>query len=123
MSTPRDPRVLLDDILRAAGGIERVLVGKVVADYQWDEDLQSIVERRFTIIGEALKRLDRFSPELFQRIPNARDIVDFRNVLAHGYETIDHRAVWEAARDDLPELIAVVASMLTELDRAGSDSP
>ncbi|HEV7671313.1 MAG TPA: HepT-like ribonuclease domain-containing protein [Thermoanaerobaculia bacterium] len=116
MSTQRDPRALLDDILRSAAGIERVLAEKTLVDYQSDEDLQSIVERRFTIIGEALKRLERTDIDLFREIPDARDIVDFRNVLAHGYEVVDHQAVWAAAREDLLRLVAAVTPMLARLE-------
>ncbi len=118
MSTPRDPRALLDDILRAAAGIERVVAGKTLAYYESDEDLQSILERRFTIIGEALKRLERADAALFREIPAARDIIDFRNVLAHGYEVVDPKTVWEAALEDLPKLVAAVVPMLEKLDRA-----
>ncbi|HXU30324.1 MAG TPA: HepT-like ribonuclease domain-containing protein [Thermoanaerobaculia bacterium] len=115
MSTQRDPRTLLDDIRQAAAGIERVVVGKTLTDYESDEDLQSIVERRFTIIGEALKRLERTDAALFREIPGARDIIDFRNVLAHGYEMVNHRTVWDAALEDLPKLVAAVVPLLEKL--------
>jgi uncharacterized protein with HEPN domain len=117
MSTQRDPRALLHDILRAAAGIKRVVSGKTLDDYESDEDLQSILERRFTIIGEALRRLERTDAALFREIPDARDIIDFRNVLAHGYEVVNTRTVWSAALEDLPRLVAAVIPMLDRLDR------
>jgi uncharacterized protein with HEPN domain len=39
------------------------------------------------------------------------EIIAFGNVLIHGYATINHQIVWDALRDDLPQL----QTMLTQL--------
>ena len=52
------------------------------------------VERKLEVIGEALNQLSKRSPELAQRVPHWREIIGFRNVLIHGYATIDHARVW-----------------------------
>lgn len=64
----------------------------------------SAVERQFEIIGEALKRLSRVNPDLAQRVPDLREIVNFRNLLIHGYAAIDHAQVWRIAETLLPAL-------------------
>jgi len=39
--------------------------------------------REFIIIGEALRVISQQAPDLFNRIPEARQIIDFRNLLTH----------------------------------------
>lgn len=38
-----------------------------------------------------------------------------RNVLSHGYATIDHRRVFDAATRKVPALAAIIAKLLDEL--------
>jgi uncharacterized protein with HEPN domain len=65
----------------------------------WDATI-----RQFEIIGEALKNLlqnDSFcisAPRYF------RKIVDFRNVITHGYFGIDSQEVWDMVRCKIGEL-------------------
>ena len=56
--------------------------------------LRSAVERQFGIIGEALSRLAKDSPEVVARIPDHGKIIGFRNILVHGYASVDDRIVW-----------------------------
>ncbi|MBK7898523.1 MAG: DUF86 domain-containing protein [Azonexus sp.] len=108
----RDPRLYLVDIGQAAKLVEEFVHGKTLDEFRTDAMLRSAVERQFEIIGEAINQLSRVAPELAARIPDARRIVDFRNVLAHGYATVDGRVVWHATQTSLPQLQATVADML-----------
>ena len=74
----------LYDIRKAAAAIFRFVRGKTFDDYEQDELLQSGVERKFEIIGEALNRVRRENPKLLDTIREYRNIVSFRNILAHG---------------------------------------
>jgi uncharacterized protein with HEPN domain len=76
------------------------------------------VERQFEIIGEALNRLSKVSPDLAQDVPNLREIIGFRNILIHGYASVDHGRVWQIVVDLAPELKLVVSGLL---ERLGSD--
>jgi uncharacterized protein with HEPN domain len=42
------------------------------------------------VCGEALNQLYRIAPAVAEKIPHARDIIGFRNILAHGYAELDH---------------------------------
>jgi len=82
-------RKYLFDIQRAADRITRFCIGKEFQQYQPVELLRSAVERQFEIIGEALSRLAQNNPEISARIPECRRIIAFRNILIHGYATVD----------------------------------
>ncbi|MFL5259174.1 MAG: DUF86 domain-containing protein [Hyphomicrobiales bacterium] len=116
----RNPLVVLWDARNSAQTIGRFLAGKAIEDYLADDLIRSAVERQFEILGEALARLARYHPEIAARIPDLRQAIGFRNVLSHGYDIVDPVRVWEAARDDLPALLANLSALITELDPAGS---
>ncbi|MGI8815584.1 MAG: HepT-like ribonuclease domain-containing protein [Pseudonocardia sp.] len=88
-----------------------------MADYELDELVRSAVERQLEIVGEALNQLAKIDPQRAARVPELRQIVDFRNVLIHGYAAVDDALVWRAAADKLPALRIVVQALLEE-DRA-----
>ena len=111
-----DPRVLLTDIEQAGADIESFTDGMDTAAYAADARTQAAVERKFEIIGEAVNRLQKLHPNLADRIPEVRKIVDFRNVLAHGYDHVLPELVWDYAQNHLPQLRRIVNMLLVELD-------
>ncbi len=86
--------------------------GMTEADFVADRKTQRATERSFEIIGEALTRLARSFPEIAERIPEYRRVIDFRNVLAHGYDVVDPRLVFDLATTRLPTLIATMRSAI-----------
>ncbi|TAK86065.1 MAG: DUF86 domain-containing protein [Betaproteobacteria bacterium] len=106
------------DIHRAAESIEAFCRGKNFADYRTDELLQAAVERKFGIIGEALARLHAEDPETASRVPEYRKIIAFRNIIVHGYASVDERIVWGVIEADLSALRTAVASLLAEASAA-----
>jgi uncharacterized protein with HEPN domain len=74
--------------------------------------LRSAVERQFEIIGEALSRLAKDDPQVAAAIPDHGKIIGFRNVLIHGYATVDDRIVWGVIENHLAPLRAAVAGLL-----------
>ena len=91
-------RAPLYDILAAATAIRRFTAGRSFGDYRNDELLRSGVERKFEVMGEALNRIKREDPGVLERIRQHRDIISFRNILAHRYDAIDDRIVWPSSR-------------------------
>jgi len=102
----------LHDIREAARAIKGFALGKGLEDYKADELLRSGVERKFEIIGEALSRLARDAPDVLKRIRDHRDIISFRNILAHGYDNIDELIVWGIIEEDLDHLLEDVNELL-----------
>ena len=106
----------LHDVSQAARAVKTFLRGRTFDQYVADEQLRSAVERKFEIMGEALNRIRRDSPDILQRIREHRDIISFRNILVHGYDTIDDRIVWDVVQDDLDNLLHDVEAFLKASD-------
>ena len=96
----------LNDILVNANEIREFVDGMEFENYISDRKTQSAVERKFEIIGEALNRIGRIDGELLEKIRDYRNIISFRNILAHGYDSVDERVVWGIIEADLDNLIS-----------------
>lgn len=105
-------RKYLYDIREAASAIKAFVAGQSFYDYMADELLRSGVERKFEIIGEALNRIKRDDPPVLERIRDHRNIISFRNILIHGYDSIDDRIVWDIIEEDLERLLQDVNRLL-----------
>lgn len=109
---PLDAKAYLADIRVATDRIAAFTSGKSFEDYQADDLLRSAVERQFEIVGEALRKLADLDPPLAARIPEYRRIIAFRNVLVHGYASVDNWLVWGIVENKLPDLRAAIASLI-----------
>lgn len=80
---------------------------------------QDAVLRRLETLSDATGKL---SPELKARHPNLkwRQMVDFRNAIAHGYLNVDPNIVWDVIVSYLPEVLAMVESELGSSTIPGS---
>lgn len=103
---------LLLDVLEAAQSILKNTSAKSLKEYAADRFFRRAVEREFEIIGEALNRLERVDLETSGKISELRRIVDFRNRIIHGYDTIDDIVVWGVIENHLPLLEREVSTLL-----------
>jgi len=103
------------DASQAAERIARFTVDRDFDGYMADELSRAAVERQFEIVGEALGRLAREAPEIAAQIPDLGRIIAFRNMLIHGYASVDHVRVWGVIVGQLPQLRAVL-SRLSDAD-------
>lgn len=110
----RDPRAYLWDVREAAAAILEFMAGKTFEDYTNDRMLRSAVERQFEIIGEALNQLCKIEPQWADRIPDVPQIIAFRNVLIHGYASVNDLTVWRTIDESLPTLYEIVSGLLDE---------
>ena len=109
-----DAAKLIWDAQQALQRIKRFVACKDFAAYQSDELLRSAVERQFEILGEALNQLSRLDPNMAEKIPELPRIVAFRNILIHGYASVDDRLVWGVVESRLEPLLDVIAALLSE---------
>lgn len=108
----RDARAFLWDVQQAVIAIQAFTQGMDSTSYSDSALVRSAVERQFEIIGEALNRLSKISPTIAQEVPNLREIIGLRNILIHGYASIDHGRIWHTAEHLVPKLRLVVTALL-----------
>lgn len=104
----------LYDILNAIMEIESFFNdgSKEFANYQNDLRTKRAVERNIEIIGEALSRILRHDETII--ISNSRKIVDARNRIIHGYESVSDEIIWGIIIRHLPILQAEIQTFLDE---------
>ena len=113
----RNPNSFLWDARKSADTILSFVAGISEEQYLANEMLQAAVERHFVIIGEALGRLAKLSPEISLHIPYLARAVAFRNVLVHAYEIVKPQTVWLIIQEDVPKLRNAIDALLTELEQ------
>jgi uncharacterized protein with HEPN domain len=99
-----ESRKYLWDASQAVDRITRFVAGKTFQDYQADDLVRSAVERQFEIIGESLAQLRTADAETATSVPELARTVAFRNLLIHGYATVDDNIVWGVIEGSLPQL-------------------
>lgn len=102
----RDPGKWLEDILTEGRDALEFLAQKSPEDYLADKALRAMVERKLFVVGEAVSQLKNQFPEVAGMLPDVREIIGFRNLLAHGYFALNHRRVYDIALSSLPVLLA-----------------
>lgn len=67
-------------------------------------------ERLFEIIGEATRCLIAEQSDI--PISNTDKIIGMRNIIAHGYDVVNYRVLWQAWLDHIPVLKAEVEGLM-----------
>ncbi len=81
-------------------------------EYQDNKLLRRGIEREIEIIGEAINRILKIDREI--QIENARQIVDTRNWVIHGYDKVDDVIIWGIVSNHLPKLKKEIEDLLGE---------
>jgi uncharacterized protein with HEPN domain len=102
----------LYDVLKACEAILAFIRNKTFADYDTDLMLRSAIERQLMIVGEALNKARQLDGTIEEHIPEKRDIVRLRNIIAHGYAIVENATVWGILQADLPKLHEQVQRLL-----------
>lgn len=103
----------LEDIIQSIDEIEMFLPEKKnFYEFQKDLKARKAIERNIEIIGEAISRILKVHPEI--RITSARKIVDTRNRIIHGYDSVSEDIIWSIIISDLVALREEVAALLNE---------
>ena len=109
-----DIRRFLYDIRIASEALIEFARGRSLDNYQDDLLLRSGVERQLEIIGEALNQASKIDPNLAEEITGFRQIINLRNVIVHGYASIENETIWGILQNDLPALHEQVRKLLDE---------
>lgn len=104
----------LYDILNSINEIESYFVEtpKMFEIYQNDLKTKRAIERNIEIIGEAMSRILKENNSI--EISNSRKIVDVRNRIIHGYDSVSDDVIWGIVIKNLPVLKTEVSQLLNE---------
>ena len=104
----------LYDILNAINEIDSFFLDtpRQFSAFQNDTKTRRAVERNVEIIGEAMKRILQKDKSL--ELSNSRKIVDTRNRIIHGYDSVSDEIIWDIAISHLPPLKSEVEKLLNE---------
>lgn len=102
----------LYDILNSIQEIESYFeeTPKIYEVYQNDLRTRRAIERNIEIIGEAMSRILKESNDI--QISNSRKIVDVRNRIIHGYDSVSDDVIWGIVIKNLPILKQEVEILL-----------
>lgn len=81
-------------------------------DFQKDLKTKRAVERNIEIIGEAMTRILKAEPNI--KISDTRKIVDTRNRIIHGYNSVSEDILWGIIIRNLPTLDKEVKELLSD---------
>ncbi len=100
----REIKTWLFDIISAITEIDSFFEEekKVFEIYSKDIKTKRAVERNIEIIGEAVKRIIDKDGKI--NLTNAQKIVDTRNRIIHGYDTVSDDVIWGIIINHLPKL-------------------
>ena len=108
----RNPKKYLYDIVNCSEFVLQLTKEKTVDDYKNDRVFRSALERELQVIGEAMLQLDHISPETVEKISEHRNIIGFRHVLVHGYDSLDPDTVWNVVEIKIEILLNQAKELL-----------
>ncbi len=77
-------------------------------------------------IGETLKNVDNLTDRKFLSVfyPDVqwKNIVGLRNIISHEYLDTDHEEIFNIVKDDLPELLPIIESIIKDVEYGKHDA-
>lgn len=106
-------RTWLSDIKQAIEEVNLFLPEKRdFFEFRNDLKTRRAIERNVEIIGEAVSRILKMDPYI--QIKNSRKIVDTRNRIIHGYDSVSEEIIWSIVVRDLPKLEIEINNLLED---------
>lgn len=107
--------VYLYDIRQAILELESYFVGYNMRFEVFEKDYlrRSAVERKAEIMGEAINRIMKLKNDF--PIPNARAIIDTRNRIIHGYDSVKPEFLWSLVIRHIPNLKTDIERIISDL--------
>ena len=103
------------DMVEAIKKIHKFTLGMTEDDYFENELLQSAVERKLEILGEAARRI---SVEFQAEHPEIDwwNMIGLRNVIVHRYDQVRQDMIWRIIQNVLPNLLNLLEPSLPPID-------
>jgi len=111
MPMNKNIKIYLEDIERSISEIFGFLPEeRNFFEFQKDLKTRKAVERNIEIIGEAMNRILKIDPQF--PIDASRKIVDTRNRISHGYDSVSEDVLWLIVVNYLPHLEKQIKELL-----------
>lgn len=104
----------LHDALMACREIQEMTESVSEDEFLVDRKTKLSVWKLLEIIGEALRQAEQIDPVSVYEIPNLRDIIDTRNRITHGYDSVSFPIIWRIARVEIPNLQVTLAELMQD---------
>jgi len=123
----RDDRVSLVDMLVYAEEAIEILGNTSQEEIANNRVMQLALQRLVEIVGEAARRVSKNTQEQHEEIA-WREIIGMRNRLAHAYDRVGLKVLWEVIVEDFPPLVELLENIVgrdpdrSELPLTATDS-
>jgi uncharacterized protein with HEPN domain len=107
----RDPTVRLLHMRDFAQKALDLTEGKSREELEQDEVLLLAVTHLLELVGEAAAHVPPEAQDNYPSIPWPK-IVSMRNRLIHGYDNVDIAILWDALKENIPELLRELEAAL-----------
>ncbi|UOQ87162.1 HepT-like ribonuclease domain-containing protein [Gracilibacillus salinarum] len=107
----REPRVFLEDIYTAAIKIKTYTDGLSFDDFIDNDLVSDAVLKNILVIGEATKNIPEPTQKENPQI-EWRKMAGMRDMMIHGYFSINYQIVWDVVQNKIPELIKEIKKLL-----------
>jgi len=114
LSTPRDYKLYLHDILDSCKKIGQYTEGCNLESFKSDPKTLDAVARNLEIIGEADKNVLQEVRNLNPQI-DWKKVTGLRIILAHAYFGVDAEIIWDIIQNELPNLRSGIEKMLASI--------
>jgi len=112
--TQHDDMVRLQHMQDHALEAVDMIGGRSRSDLDQERMLELALVRLIEIIGEAAAKVSEGTQAKYPNIP-WREIIDMRNRLVHGYDSVDLNILWDTIEIDLPPVIAELKKIVIDL--------
>ncbi|MDE6235061.1 MAG: DUF86 domain-containing protein [Muribaculaceae bacterium] len=108
--------VYLYDVLNAIETVESFFKDYPKRFDVFESDLlrRSAVERKVEIMGEAINRILKINPDF--SLPNAKEIINTRNRIIHGYDSVTPEFLWGLILRHIPTLKIDIQYLISKYD-------
>lgn len=106
----------LQDVLDAINDMQSCFVDFPNRYDLFEKDMmrRCVVERKTEIMGEAINCIKKIEPSFY--IPNARAIIDTRNRIIHGYDSVQTEFLWSLVIRHIPQLKTDIERIIAEYE-------
>ena len=111
----KEIKIFLEDIKGSIERIEEYIRDMSKEHFMEDIRTQDAVIRRLEIIGEAAKNIQEDFRHKYPDIP-WKQIAGMRDVLIHGYFSVNLERVWVVVKSDLPKFKLKISRILEEVE-------